>query len=277
MDKSIFNFKIQYKDGKVIDLHEDKNLWVSSFRILSPSPDHVTEKIDGRHGSLLLETTLQERKIKASFTIEAVDAIDFDLFRDELFKIFNPLKKFYIIRDLQPRKRMEVSVSSEFDIDYLTLEDGEFSVDFVINSVFLESIGTTLDPLVTTYDRWQVGQGLIGEDTKYIHSTNSFRIYNSGDVPVDPCVVPLNIKFKGTSNSLSIINETTGDVWKYNGITNVSDTIELKGIRSLKNGLSIFKDTNKKLISIDSGWNDFRITGATSPFEISFDFRFYYF
>jgi hypothetical protein len=62
----------------------------------------------------------------------------------------------------------------------------------------------------------------------------------------------------------------------YTGITGVNDTITLDGIRSLINGVSVFRQTNKKVLSIAPGWNDFEITGA-SEFLISFDFRFYYY
>ncbi|OAT73752.1 phage tail family protein [Parageobacillus thermoglucosidasius] len=275
MDKSVFNFKIQHKDGSIVDLHE-KNLWVSSFRILSPTPEHVTETVEGRHGSVLLETRLKERLIRTTIQVEAVDPIDFDLFRDELFRIFNPLEELYIIRDLQPGKRMKVRVANDFDIDYITLEDGEFSVDFVIHSVFLESVGTTLDLFTFDTEKWQIGQGLEAEDLKYVHNTPSFRIYNAGDIDIDPRALPLKITFTGASTNLTITNQTTSDTWQYTGTTIDGDTITLDGVRSLKNGASIFGQTNRKLITLKSGWNDFTVTGATGAFTISFDFRFYY-
>lgn len=277
MDKSIFNFKIQYKDGKIIDLH-DENLWVSSFRIMSPTPDHKTETVEGRHGSIYLGSTLKERKIKATIMIESVDYTDFDLMRDYLFRIFNPLNKFYIIRDLQKGKRMEVSVDSDFDIDYLSLEDGEFDIDFVIHSTFLESIGTTLDSKTFDAEVWQVGQGLIADETQYTHTTKTFRIYNAGDVTINPREHPLLIEFKGVSIGLTIKNKTTGDEWKYTESTAPLDVIRLEGVRSFKNNVSIFSDTNRKLLTIQPGWNDFEITGPIGfdGFEISFDFRFYY-
>jgi hypothetical protein len=277
MKKSVFNFKIHYKDGTEIDLHKDKNIWVSSFRILSLSPEHMTETVEGCHGAIHLGTSLKEREITARFMIEGYDPIDFDLFRDELFRLFNPLEKLYIIRDLQPGKRLEVSVSSEFDIDYLTLEDGEFEVDFVIHSVFLESIVTTQDLFTFDNDFLQFGQGLILDDLIYAHTDTIFSIYNAGDVTVDPRNLPLLITYTGASTNLSIKNTTTGDEWTHTGTSNPSDIIRLDGIRSTKNSLSIFRDTNRKLISLAPGWNDFELTGATSPFEISFDFRFYYF
>lgn len=276
MDKSIFNFKIQYQDGSMVDLHEDKNLWVSSFRILSPSPEHITETVEGRHGSILLGTNLKERKITSKISVEAVDPVDFDLFRDELFRIFNPLKEFYIIRDLQPGKRLKVSVASEFELDYLTLEDGEFDIEFVIHSVFLESIGSTLDDLSFDKELWQFGQGLVADDIKYIHTTNTFSIYNAGDIEIDPRYFPVEITFKGSSNRLGITNLTTGDFWEYHGITIAGDTILLDRVKAFKNGSSILGTSNRKLLKLAPGCNEFALSGAVSPFEIKFNFRFYY-
>ncbi|MCV9886236.1 phage tail family protein [Metabacillus halosaccharovorans] len=276
MEKSIFNFKIQYQDGSIIDLHKDKELWVSSFRILSPSPNHITEQIEGQHGSRYLGTTLKDRKITSSISIEAIDPVDFDLFRDELFQIFNPLNKFYIIRDLQPGKRMLVSVANEFDIDYLTLEDGEFDIEFVIHSVFLESVGTTLDELSYEANVWQFGQGLLAEDVSYIHHSTTFQIYNAGNVEIDPRFVSFVITFSGASNNLQIINTTSGDIWKHFGITESGDVITLDRVKAFKNGESIFKDTNFKAIKLKPGWNLFEIKGALSNFEIKFNSRFYY-
>ncbi|GAB6423409.1 phage tail family protein [Bacillus luti] len=274
-DKSVFNFKIQYKNGKVLDL-DNKDLWVESFRIFSPSPEHETESIKGRHGSIHYGTTLKDRKITSTISVEAFDFADFDLFRDEIFRIFNPLEKFYIIRDLQPGKRMEVSVDSEFDIDYVTLEDGEFTIDFIIHSVFLESVGTTMDPMTFDSNLWQIGQGLIAEDTNYIHNTTSFRIYNAGDVLIDPKNIPLRVRYIGPSKNLTIKNATTGDVWSYTGESASGNVIELNGVKATKNGTSIFGATNWGLIKLKSGWNDFILTGAIGDFKIEFDFRFYY-
>jgi phage-related protein len=270
--KSVFNFKIQYKDGTVIDLHEDKNIWVSSFRIPSPKPNHTTEKVDGRHGSVLLETLLDDRIAKAKFSIEAVDSAELDLLRDELYRIFNPLIKFYIIRDLQPGKRMEVSVDGDFDLDYLTLEDGEFELNFVMHSPYMESVITTLNP----FQLEGYSQMSTPEEVKYQFSETKFRVWNEGEITLDPSVQSLLILFEGVSSGLTISNLTTGDQWQYNGTTGEDDSIRLDGIRSFKNEVSIFGQTNRKLVTLVPGWNEFEITGATSPFEISFDFRFYY-
>lgn len=275
MDKSIFNFKILKKDGTIIDLHE-KNLFINSFRIPSPNPKHTVDQVAAVHGSRYFGTTLEERVISSQITVESNDYVDFDLFRDEIFKMFNPLEKFYIIRDLQPGKRIEVSVNNSFEIDYIFWEAGEFPIEFVIHSVFLESVGTTMDPFTFEAEVWQIGQGLIGEDLIYKHSTKSFSIFNAGDIEVDPRWLPLIINYKGASTNLKIKNTTTGNEWAYTGTSNAGDTIKLDGIRSTKNGLSITRATNKKMLILAPGWNDFTLTGTSGSFEIIFDFRFYY-
>lgn len=274
MNKSIFNFKIQYQDGTMVDLHEDKNLWVSSFRIISPSPEHTTETVEGANGSISLGTTLRERKATSKISFETIDPAEFDLFRDELFRIFNPLNKFYIIRDLQPGKRMEVSVANDFDIDYVTLEDGEFDIEFTIYSGFLESIGTTLEPITFDPNKLRLPQGLVLDETMFKHSTTSFEIYNLSDITIDPRECELKISYKGASTNLKIKNVTTGEEWAYTGTSNSGDTIVLDGIRSTKNGLSIHGNTNRKLISLLPKSNNFELTGTSGTFEITFDFRF---
>lgn len=114
------------------------------------------------------------------------------------------------------------------------------------------------------------------KSTSYTFTTTTFRVFNAGDIDIDPRVLPLKITFTGASTNLTITNQTTGDTWQYTGTTQTGDTITLDGVRSLKNGASIFRNTNRKLITIKPGWNKFIIEGTTGAFTISFDFRFYY-
>jgi predicted phage tail component-like protein len=280
MEKSIFNFKIQYNDGSILDLHE-RGLWVSYFRIPSLKPTHNTEKIEGGFGSVLTDTTIEERLITTSIQIEADTYQELDSLRDELFEIFNPLESFYIIRDLQPNKRVKVKVSNEFDLEYITLEDGEIEVEFVIHSVFFESIGTTLHPH-SSGDLTQVKKLNFGDPPiQYsFHNTNRFWVWNDSTVPIDPTQHEMEIIFKGESSNLRIKNLTTNEEWSYTGNTVDSDVLMIDGIRSYINDEtnSIFGQTNKKLISLNKGWNEFEIiTGVDSDFTTEFDFRFYYF
>jgi hypothetical protein len=275
--RSIHNFKIIRKDGKTYDLFK-LGLFVNSFKDGGIVLDHDPIDMPGRDGLLDGETRRKERKMAAEITIEAVDHYDYDLLKDEVYRLFDSKESFYIVRDVQPGKRYEVKCDSPFSIARIAYELGEFPISFVAYRPFAESIGRTIDPMTFDSGLWQIGQGLIAEDTKYTHNATSFRIFNAGDITVDPKSMPLKIKYTGMSNNLSIKNVTTGDLWNYAGITTTAhDIITLDGVKSYRNVVgSIFGKTNWGLITLKSGWNDFVLTGATGDFKIEFDFRFYY-
>ncbi|MCY8347589.1 phage tail family protein [Bacillus haynesii] len=260
--------------GTVYDL-EKLGITTREFNPSSPSPRHETEQINGLHGLVDCGTTYDARTIKCSFYLKAADVPDYYLMRDEVFKLFDSRQPFYITESYNPGKRWLVKTNAEYSINQQWIY-GMFDVDLVAFSPFAESIGTTLDSFTFDSNLWQFSQGLIDETPTYVHRTTSFRIFNAGDVPINPRQFPLGITFRGASNNLTITNKTTGSVWKYNGTTSSGDTIRLDGVRSTKNSNSIFGATNRKLISINTGWNDFQIEGTSGSFEISFDFRFYY-
>jgi hypothetical protein len=110
----------------------------------------------------------------------------------------------------------------------------------------------------------------------YTFNSRRFRVYNAGDFEVNPREKPLTITFKGASESLEIRNKTTGEAWNYTGTTNPYDTLTLDRVYARKNDTSIFNNTNRKVITLAKGWNDFVVNGASSTFELAFDFRFYY-
>jgi hypothetical protein len=266
-------FNVMRLNGTVYDL-EKIGVIVNSFNIESPSPIHYQEKIEGSSGYLDLGTEYDGRKIRTKLTMFAFDNPDFSLLRDELFKVFDSRESFYLLPKEVPGKRILVKCESPYSIERAG-SFGEFDIVFSSGSAYFESVGTTLDPKTFDSEKWQTGQGLSLDETMYTHSGTSFQIYNAADgVTIDPREIPLLITFKGTSSNLQIKNTTTGDTWIYTGTTTASDTIKLDGVRSTKNNASIFGDTNRKLITIAPGYNDFQIVGASS-FTISFDFRFY--
>ncbi|MFZ7936210.1 phage tail family protein [Bacillus thuringiensis] len=266
---------VQRLDGKTYKL-EEIGILTRDFNPSSPSPKHNTEEIDGRHGAIDFGTVYEPRKINCSFYLKAVDMWDYALLRDEVFNIFDSRKPFYIIDRRNPGKRWLVKCNNSYEIDQQRVY-GFFEIEFItVNLPFAESVGTTLSPFTFDSELWQVGQGLIAEDMHYKFQNTSFRVYNAGVVAINPKEMPLAIRVYGVTQNLSIINRTTGDVWKYTGETTASDVIELIGVRSLKNGGSIFGKTNYKLINISPGWNEFVISGVTGSFKIEFDFRFYY-
>lgn len=245
------------------------------LKIPSPSFELVTEEIEGGK-EIVIDKILQPRHITAEFLAEGKDYIDSLLMRDIIYSQINE-PEFFVSESKLPQKRWRVHFHEEYTPERLNIRAQSFDIPLTAMSGLAESTGTTLDDLTFTAEKWQVGQGLTLEEPKYTHSTNTFSIFNAGDVPIDPRKLPLKIIYRGASTNLKIKNLTTGDEWAHDGTSGSNDNITLDGVRSLKNDTSIFKDTNKKLLTIAPGWNDFQLTGTSGSFLISFEHRFYYY
>ncbi|WP_242305802.1 phage tail family protein [Bacillus cereus group sp. BfR-BA-01451] len=267
---------IQKLDGKVYNLL-DYDIRVLDYTLSSSNFVTTYEEVEGYDGAIPIRTNGKQRMSQANCFFMARDSYDYVLLRNEIFKIFASKEYFYLIDVREPGIRSYVRAQS-FDPQQVISKAGMFQVTFESPRTYRESVGKTTDPFTFDSNLWQIGQGLIAEDTKYTHNTTSFRIYNAGSVTIDPRSFPLKITYKGISNNLSIKNVTTGNLWSYTGSTaSENDVITLDGVKSYRTGIgSIFKDTNWGLITLKDGWNDFILTGTAGSFEIKFDFRFYY-
>src|SRR5699024_2578171 len=107
---------------------------------------------------------------------------------------------------------------------------------------------------------------------KYVFEENNFSVYNAGNVEIEPESMYINIIVSGLNGEIEIKNLTTGQLFKlekpFKGI------LELKGMSTKMNGTNIFRDTNKRLINLAVGKNDFEVTGNFK--DITFDFKYYY-
>lgn len=258
------------------------NLDEYGLKCLSFIPDSLTpqffeddnEEVDG---SSILGIKITKRNLHTKFLMQAVDHLDYQLLRDEIYRLFDPRRDLYIIDKRQPKKRWKARASAAFKPEYINHIAGRFEITFVSPKPYSESIGTTLDPFTFDAELWQLGQGLLTDDLIYKHTTNSFKIYNAGDFSVDPVELPLIIKYKGASTNLQIFNKTNLDLWKYTGVTTANETLEINRTRTLKNSVvPVFGDTNRKHITLETGWNEIELTGTSGSFEIEFNFRFYY-
>lgn len=259
-------FRIETLEGIPIELKE-QGLYPLRLEIDSLSPIHITEEIEGMDGLFEIETTYEPRTMRASFYMEAKD--NYSKLRSKAYKLFNGKQPFYIIDNDEPHKKWKVKTLETFTPERFNRLVGSFTVELISSSPFAESNGSTLNPS----QHFQVSTN---DMVQYSFDTTSFSIWNDGDTAIDPRQHKLVIEYKGKSNNLTVRNNTNGTEWKYTGTSNANDIIKIDGVRSFKNGVSIFGNTNRKLITLEEGWNDFVITGATTPFTISFDFFFLY-
>jgi hypothetical protein len=256
----------------------DYGIKTLDFVIDSPEPRIDSEVGEGLDGYIDLGATFGPRTMAGEFIMKAHDLPDYVLLRNEIFRMLQSREQFYLIDSREPAKRWLVRVSGTFSMAQVRTY-GMFSVDFVSRRPFSESIATSLT--AKDFDQlgaWQIGQGLVEADgMQYRHTTASFRIYNPGDATIDPRNMPMAVTYRGASTNLEIRNVTTSDVWRYTGTTGSADRLAITGTRSLKNDVvNVFRDTNRKLIRLAPGWNEFIMTGTSGSFSVEFDFRFYY-
>lgn len=264
---------IQTLAGEIIDTSELFTL--STFKPSPPMRDAQFQGIEGRNGALLVTNQLAPRPVEVEGFILARDHSDFILKRDELYGMFDSEEPFYIIDSRQSFKRWKVTVE-DFESTFLFSSYGDIKITFNAFEGMAESTGSTQTPFSFDEDSWGIGQNMVADDLVYTFNSRRFQIYNAGDFEVDPREKPLTITFKGASESLEIRNATTGEIWQHYGTTNPYDTLTLDRVYVRKNATSVFNNTNRKTITLVKGWNDFVINGASSAFELAFDFRFYY-
>lgn len=243
-----------------------------------PSVERVTEKV--YNGDIVLGETRNSRTLEAKMWYTGHDAIDKKLLRDEITAALSPLKDFYVVDEDLPGKRWRVKVDG-FNSTSINRTTAEVVVVFYCARGLAESTGTTLDPFTYDAGLWAYGMGL-QEDAglqDYIHSSNTFSIFNAGNEPVEPEESELLITLTSstaTASNIKLWNTTTGELWEYTGSFNAGDVITIDRISVKRNGMNIVGDTNLNLISLKDGNNDFTIEGLTGAFEISFKFRYLY-
>ena len=237
-----------------IDMHRE-GIWVEDVKIPTITPEHTVEDIEDGDGVIYLSTVLKDRPIVAYLQFEIVDGTSLSAYNRRLSALFNPMEQYYLVMDEDASIRYGVRINSGFEIDELSWEDGKFDIEFIMFNPLRESINLV----------------------KKRYTVPTFTFKNEGNRLIDLRKQnETEITFKGASTNLTITNNTTGDVWRYNGSTTPSDNIKLKGVQAFKNGSSIFGQTNKKLLSFAVGNNEFSVSGASGDFELTISTRFYF-
>jgi len=239
--------------GEEINL---ESLGLVGLKLEIPSPSYRVKRevLDGRAGEIVVEKILNSRLLVADFMVTSSDYTESLQSRDQLYELIGNEQFLYVSESKQPSKRWKVHA------DGWTPERINSAVSLFQVSLFADS-GTSESISIV-------------EKT---FSTSTFQFKNEGNLLIDPRIhSETEIEFSGASSNLIIRNLTTSDEWSWIGETLETDILLLKGVRSLNNNASIFGQTNKKLITLSPGWNDFEVIGATGDFEVTIRSRFYF-
>lgn len=231
-------------------------LGLDGLKLIVPSPTYrvTKEKIDGRAGEIIVDKTLDSRQLTARFIVTSLDYIGSLESRNQLYELLGSGEVIYVTESSLPTKRWAVDVG-DWTPERINISTMIFDVPLLVESGTAESVNIV----------------------ERNFSTSLFNFNNEGNVLIDPTnQSDTEIEFTGASTNLIIRNLSTGDEWSWTGTTVVGDTILLKCARSTKNGTSILGQTNKKIITLLPGQNEFEIVGVTNTFELTIRTRFYF-
>lgn len=226
---------------------------MTGLKLLIPAPRYETTSIDAEGGEIILDRRLLSRPLVGEFFTKSIDYKNSLDLRDILYALFSSGQEIYVAEGPKTGKRWKV-YTGDWEVERVNAKVLRASIPLTAPTGLAESIN-----IVTRN-----------------YKTPSVLFDNQGNVIIDMRKQrETEIIFEGASTGLAITNETTGDVWKYTGSTTVGDTILLKGVQSFKNGVSIFRDTNKKLLTFAPGVNKLTISGAESV-NLTIRTRFYF-
>lgn len=253
--------------------------------ISSISKRRNKQEIEGVSGSVDYGAVHDTRNIELKVLLKANDTQDYRLLRNVAYEFFGD--DMYVVENYSPGKRLKISVDENFIPERFDNNQRFAEITLpgeVLGTPYFESIGTTQDIQQTENigdsGIWGFGMGLIDDpdSRKYTHTGTSFRIYNAGNVPIHPFEQDLKITItnvQGSTSFLQLRNDTNGTTFRVNEALSSDKTIVINGAAVTINSLQEFRKTNRQYITLEPGWNQFSITGATNA-TVSFDTRFYY-
>ncbi|WP_180676426.1 phage tail domain-containing protein [Leuconostoc citreum] len=226
-----------------------------------------------RDGSRLTRVNFGKLIFTANFLLTSQDYYDQKLLRHDIYQLFGDRNLVRIRTDIDMGKVM-FARPSPFDIKFIENgnNDSLFSILFEIPSGYKYSLERSDSKKL---DYLSFGMNLTSNEISYNHSENSFKIFNPSDITIDPYYqrhdLMLIINFDG--DSYKIENITNNTSYQYNERAKKSDNIVLNGISTILNGNPASQKTDFGYIKLEKGWNDIKVSGATSH-TTTFSFPF---
>ena len=259
--------KIKSPDGFI-----PLDIFVSSI-----GKERHTDKVEGMPGEVNYGTSYTSRDVELTMWFNARDTIDYRLLRDELYAYFDSYDYFYVIETNKPTRALKIVIDENIQDKRINTYYGEITINAkTVDNPFWVSLYTAKELNDSGYSALVEKYGLVDsihdEYQQFKFSERNFTIWNAGNVTVEPETMYLKITATGSNGVLEIRNKTTGDVFKVNA--EFSGDLVIDGINAQLKGTNVFRDTNKRFISLATGKNDFEVIGEFN--DITIDFRFYY-
>ena len=239
------------------------------------NPTDNLQKIGLMDGSRLLSTSYSTRELKMEIFFEGIDEGDAELAYDALQRFLISRDPYWICFANWPQRmyyvKAKLSAPTFAGDRHWTCE-----VTFTDLIGLSRSVGTTQDPVMGFGNNYNAAP-------QYTFNSNSFTVVNHSDVMIDPerRGHPFKLTLQGqSSGDMKITNKTTGDVFTREGVqdadgkmlkgSDFNGTYVIDGVRPTLNGKSDDYYTNKGVITLQIGKNDFQIDNFSGT--VTFDY-----
>ncbi|MGW7932332.1 phage tail domain-containing protein [Staphylococcus xylosus] len=230
--------------------------------------------IDGKLPSIISFDTFS---LKLIFRYTGIDVFDAESFCHSIRPVFNRRRPYYITHNRLPGIKYAID-QADVSFEKETLRHYKIIVEFNVYKGYSESIHTTQN--IIDFSSYWSGENHISLtfNPKYKHKSNQFTIWNgSNDIIKPQFGHQLNIKLNVQSNGgFELVNLTTGDIFKYKKSSNKDTDIVLNSIYAYRENYRCGIDTNRGVITLAPGYNEFKIKGEVSSCSSEFDFPFIY-
>ncbi|MEB8335807.1 phage tail domain-containing protein [Staphylococcus saprophyticus] len=252
------------------------------FFVSSMEKERKEQSIDGIPGVVDYGFNYKQREASLTFFLRHYHGEhDYFLLESDLNAFLDSHEYFYVARNALPSRVIKVTVDGSFKPErILGSMYAQLEVDARITGLpFWQTKYTTQEIENSGYsglvEKFGTADGINADNTKYTFTETTFKVWNGGNVTVDPRNMMLNIKMFYVKGTGSITNKTTGEKlniindWKGNHLT-------IEGVKIIKaTNVNALRDTNRKFISLVPGNNEIEIKGLEFT-KISFDFPYYY-
>lgn len=266
-------------DGnKIINVTDKEGLEFISYEIPTVNPKNEKIEIKGTDGYMPSVINFDSFPLNLTFRYTGYDSIDVNLYTQSIRSIFNRRNPYYIVHSKLPGLKYAVD-TAQISFERETIRHYKINVEFNCYKGFSESVNTTDDEFLFD-SNWMFDNGLPLDFTpKYQHETNQFTIWNGSTDTIDPrnihhqLQILLNVN---ATNGFELVNYTTGDVFKYNKSISSNIDFVLSGIHAYRDQNKVGIDTNRGVITLAPGKNEFKIKGDVSSQKVLFKFPFIY-
>ncbi|HDE5349160.1 TPA: phage tail family protein, partial [Staphylococcus aureus] len=211
------------------------------------------------------------------FGYDGIDVIDLNLFEHWFRSVFNRRHPYYVITSQMPGVKYAVNTANVTS----NLKDGsstEIEVSLNVYKGYSESVNWT-DSEFLFDSNWMFENGIPLDFTpKYTHTSNQFTIWNGSTDTINPrfkhdLKILINLNASG---GFELVNYTTGDIFKYNKSIDKNTDFVLDGVYAYRDINRVGIDTNRGIITLAPGKNEFKIKGDVSDIKTTFKFPFIY-